>query len=152
MAGLAYRVAVAPAAITNAPTVVIQGTNSAAVPVTIKRIEVNSSLLGATQAIIPLQFGTYATGTAGGSTPVASAEHTRNSVTATTIFKAITATMGTTFTSRYEWQWNGASPFDMVFGKDIAEPEIAAAVVWALIIPSASGTPNISCVVTFEEH
>jgi len=150
--GLTYRVSIAPAAITNAATVVIQGANAAGAPVRIHRIELQTNQTGSTQSIIPLQFGTYATASgAGGTVPVASAVVRRNSVAALTVFRALTATLGTTFTVLQDWQWNGATPFDMVFGKDVSVPEINVSIVWAVIIPSAAGTPTVSGSVTFEE-
>jgi len=150
--GLSYRVNIAATAITNVATVVIQGTNSATVPIALQRVEFQSNQTGATQTVIPLQFGTYATASgAGGVVPVASAIERRNSTAATTVFRALTATLGTTFTILEEYQWNGATPFDMVYGKELSAPVIQAVIVWAWIIPSAAGTPTISGKVTFEE-
>lgn len=150
--GLVYRVSIAPAAITNAATVVIQGANAAGAPSRVHRIELQTNQTGSTQAIIPLQLGRYATASgAGGTTPTATAVLRRNTVTALTTFRALTATLGTTFTVLQDWQWNGATPFDMVFGKDVSVPEFAISEVWAVIIPSAAGTPTVSGSVTYEE-
>jgi hypothetical protein len=147
-----YRVNITATAITNAATVVAQGTPSAAVPIRIHRIELQTNQTGSTQSIIPLQMGTYTTGTStGGATPTPSPTLRRNTVAAASAWRVLTATMGTTFALLQEWQWNGATPFDMVFGKDATVPEIEVSKPWALIIPSASGTPTVSGSITFEE-
>lgn len=154
--GLMYRVDITgtsgATAITNAPTVVWQATAQAIVPVRIYRIELQSNQTGSTQTVIPLQLGTYATGTAaGGLTPTPNPVIQRNSVAAVTAFRTLTATMGTTFTIKQDWQWNGATPFDYVMGLSALQPEITSATVWALIIPTASGTPSLTGSVWFEE-
>lgn len=154
--GLCYRVDITGTSgvtsITNAATVVWQGTTGSANPIRIYRIELQSNQTGATQTVIPLQFGTYATGTStGGTTPTPSPVIRRNSVSAVTAWRCLTATLGTTFTILQDWQWNGATPFDYVMGLTPIQFEIQSSVVCALIIPTASGTPGLTGAVYFEE-
>ena len=139
-------------AITNAATVVAQLTVSAGKPIRLKRIELQSNQTGSTQTVIPLQLGTYATGTStAGVTPTPRATNRGISTAASTAARCLTATLGTTFTINNDWQWNGATPFDMVFGLLETQPEYAASTVVAVIIPAASGTPSLTCKLTFEE-
>lgn len=139
-------------AITNAATVVWQATVAAGKPIRIKRIELQSNQTGSTQTVIPLQLGTYATGTStAGVTPTPRAVDRGITTAASTAFRCLTATLGTTFTINKDWQWNGATPFDMVFGLQEIQLEYAVSTVVALIIPSASGTPSLTGNVVFEE-
>ena len=139
-------------AITNAATVVAQGTNSASKPVRLKRIELQSNQTGSTQTVIPVQLGTYATGTStAGVTPTPKAVDRGITTAASTAFRCLTATLGTTFTVIDAYQWNGANPFDMVFGLTEIQYEFAVSAVWAIIIPAASGTPSLTGKLTFEE-
>jgi hypothetical protein len=143
---------VGPTAITNAATVIAQLTCSAGKPIRLKRIELQSNQTGSTQAIIPVSLGTYATATStGGVTPTAKPVDAGNTVAAATTVRALTATLGTTFTQLDEWQWNGANPFDMVFGLSETQYEFAVSTKVALIIPAASGTPSLTGKITFEE-
>lgn len=144
---------VGPTAITNAPTVVVQGVNAAGKPTRIKRIELQSNQTGSTQSVLSLQLVTYATLTStGGVTPTPKAVDRGITTAAVTAFRALTATMGTTPTVFDGWQWNGANPFDMLFGLPETQYEFAAAAVWALIISVAPGsTPALSGKVTYEE-
>src|SRR6266705_1903933 len=128
-----------PQSITAAPTVIIQGTNSASKPVRLKRIELQSSNTGSTQQTITVSLGYYATGTASGSTPVAVPvdEGLTGVYTPSTVFKAITTTMGTTFTNKQSWTWNTANPFDEMLGLSELQHEFPSAKVWAIILPTA---------------
>lgn len=141
-----------PTAITNAATVLAQLTCSAGKPVRLKRIELQSNQTGSTQAIIPVSLGTYTTATStGGVTPTPKAVDRGNTVAAATAARCLTATLGTTFAQLDEWQWNGANPFDMVFGLSETQYEFAVSSIIALIVPSASGTPSLTGKITFEE-
>lgn len=143
---------VGPTAITNAATVVWQATLSAAKPIRLKRVELQSSQTGSTQAVISLQLGTYATGTStAGVTPTPKAVDRGISTAASTAFRCLTATLGTTFTFLDGWQWNGANPFDMVYGLTEIQTEFAVSTVVAMIIQTAAGTPSLTGKVTFEE-
>jgi hypothetical protein len=139
--------------ITAAPTVIIQGTNSANKPIRLKRIQLQSNNTGSSQQVILVSFGFYATGTSAGSTPVAvpTDEGLTGVYTPATVFKAITTTMGTTFTNKMTWQWNTANPFDIVDGLAELQDEDAAAKVWALILPSAPTAFSLTGTVNFEE-
>lgn len=144
--------AAGPTAITNAATVLAQLTASAGKPIRLKRIELQSNQTGSTQTIIPVALGTYAAGTStAGVTPTPKAVDRGVTTAAATAARCLTATLGTTFTQLDEWQWNGANPFDMVFGLSETQYEFAVAAIVALVIPSASGTPSITGKITFEE-
>lgn len=142
-----------PQSITAAATVILQGTNSSAKPVRLKRIQLQSSNTGSTQQVVTLSLGYYATGTAAGSTPVAVPvdEGLTGVYTPSTVFKAITTTLGTTFTNKMTWQWNTANPFDIVDGLQELQDEFPAAKVWALILPTAPTAFNLTGTVNFEE-
>lgn len=143
---------VGPTAITNAATVLAQGTLSAGKPIRIKRIELQSNQTGLTQSVIPVSLGTYTTATGtGGVTPTAKAVDRGNTTTGATVWRCLTATLGTTFAQLDEWQWNGASFFDMTFGLTETQYEFSVSAVMALIIPAASGTPSITGKITYEE-
>lgn len=143
---------VGPTAITNAATVLAQGTLSASKPMRLKRIELQSNQTGSTQSVITVSLGKYATATStGGVTPTAKPVDTGNTVSGSTTWRCLTATLGTTFTQWDEWQWNGANPFDMVFGLLETQYEISVSTVLALIVPTASGTPSITGKITYEE-
>lgn len=139
--------------ITAAPTVILQGTNSASKPVRLKRIQLQSNNTGSTQQVILVSMGYYATGTAGGATPVAVPvdEGLTGVYTPSTVFKAITTTMGTTFTNKITWQWNTANPFDLVDGLTELQDEFPASKVWALILPAAPTAFSLTGTVNFEE-
>ena len=139
--------------ITAAPTVILQGTNSASKPVRLKRIQLQSNNLGSNQQSVILSLGYYATGTAGGSTPVAVPvnEGLTGIYTPATTFKAITTTMGTTFTNKMSWQWNTANYFDLVDGLLELQDEFPVSKVWALIIPVAPTAFSLTGTVNFEE-
>lgn len=141
--------------ITTAPTVVLQGTNTASKPVRLKRIQLQSNQTGSTQQVVQLELITYATGTGvGGTTPAAQPEDDAlvGVYTPATTFRAGTTTMGTTPTVKAQWQWNTANPFDLVLGLSELQTEFAVSKVWALIIPVAPGaTFNLSGTVNFEE-
>lgn len=142
-----------PQSITAAPTVLLQGTNSAGKPVRLKRIQLQSNNTGSTQQVVTVSLGYYATGTAGGSTVVAVPvdEGLTGIYTGATIFKAVTATMGTTFTNKITWQWNTANPFDIVDGLLELQDEFPVSKVWALILPTAPVSFNLTGSVNFEE-
>lgn len=142
-----------PQSITAAPTVILQGTNSAAKPVQIMRIEMQSNNTGSSQQVVTVSLGYYATGTAGGATPVAVPidEGLTGVYTPATVFKAITTTMGTTFTNKMTWQWNTANPFDETDGLIDLQNEFPSAKVWAIILPTAPTAFNLTGTVRFKE-
>lgn len=143
-----------PVSVTAAPTVVLQGTNSASKPTRLKRIQLQSSNTGASQQVITVSFGFYATGSgAGGSTPtgVPEDEGLTGVYTGSTLFRAVTTTMGTTFTNKITWQWLSANPFDIVDGMPELMTEIPVSKVWAIIIPTAPVAFSITGVVNYEE-
>jgi hypothetical protein len=142
-----------PQSITAAPTVILQGTNSASKPTRMKRIELQSSNTGSTQQIVTVSLGYYATGTAGGTTVAAVPvdEGLTGVYTPSTLFKAITTTMGTTFTNKKTWQWNTANPFDIVDGLLELQDEWPVSKVWALILPTAPVAFSLTGTVHFEE-
>lgn len=142
-----------PQSITAAPTVLIQGTNSAGKPVRIKRLELQSNNTGSTQQVVTVSFGFYATGTAAGTTVVGVPvdEGLTGVYTGATLFKAITTTMGTTFTQKKTWQWLTPNPFDIVDGLLELQEEIGVSKVWAVIIPTAPVAFNLTGTVHFEE-
>lgn len=143
---------VGPTAITNAATVLAQLTASAGKPIRLKRIELQSNQTGSTQSIIPVQLGTYTTATStAGVTPTPKAVDRGVTTAAATAARCLTATLGTTFAVIDSYQWNGANPFDMVFGLTEIQYEFAVSSIVALIIPSAAGTPSITGKLTFEE-
>jgi hypothetical protein len=142
-----------PQSITAAATVLIQGTNSAGKPIRFKRIELNSSNNGSSQQVVTISYGFYATGTAGGTTVVATPvdEGLTGVYTGATTFKAITTTLGTTFTQKSTWQWNTANPFDEVSGNLELQGEVPVSKVWALILPTAPVSFNLTGNVFYEE-
>lgn len=139
--------------ITAAPTVIIQGTNSSSKPVRLKRLQLQSNNTGSTQQVILVSLGYYATGTAAGSSPVAVPvnEGLTGVYTPSTTFKAITTTMGTTFTNKMTWQWNTANPFDIVDGLSELQDEFPSSKVWAVILPSAPTAFSLTGTINFEE-
>lgn len=142
-----------PASITAAPTVLIQGTNSAGKPVRLTRIELQSNNTGSNQQVTTVSLGYYATGTAGGSTPVGvpTDEGLTGVYTGSTVFKAVTTTMGTTFTNKKSWQWNTANPFDILNGLEKLQDEFPVSKVWAIILPTAPTAFNLTGTVHYEE-
>jgi len=151
--GLGYMADLAPTAFTNVSSTIFQMTAGSVNPFTVHRLELQSNQTGSTQAILQLQL-VIASGTgSGGST---------TSITPRAIIRKNTVSSATTVVSGYTtpgavsvvlhtWQWNGATPFDIVFGKDIIVPEIGATQILALNFLTAPGTPTISGTVSFEE-
>lgn len=144
-----------PIAITAAPTVVLQGTNSASKPIRLKRIQLESNQTGATQQTVQVQLITYATATStGGTTPTAAPEDDAlvGVYTPATGFRAGTTTLGTTATNKESWYWNTANPFDITLGMVELQTEFAVSKVWALIMPAGPASPfNLTGTVNFEE-
>lgn len=142
-----------PQSITAAATVILQGTNSAAKPIRLKRIQMQSNNTGSTQQVVTVSLGYYATGTAGGTTPVAVPvdEGLTGVYSPTTVFKSVTTTLGTTFTNKMTWQWNTANPFDIVDGLLELQDEFPASKVWAIILPTAPTSFSLTGTVNFEE-
>jgi hypothetical protein len=144
-----------PIAVPATPFVVLQGTNAAGTPAIIKRLRLTSNQTGANQQIVGLQFVTYATATStGGTTPAAAPIDDRlvGLYTPATLFRAGTATMGTTPTVKWMDQWNTANPYDLLDGLVELQSEFAAAKVWAIIMPSGPvSTFNLTGTTQFVE-
>src|SRR5271154_124385 len=143
-----------PQSITAAATVLLQGTNSAAKPIQLQRIEMQSNNTGSTQQVFPASLGDYGTGAAGGSTPVATPvdEGLTGVYSPASVFKSITTTLGTTFTQKTSWQWNTANPFDELLGMLSLQHEYPAAKVWAIILPTAPTAFTLTGTVYFQEY
>ncbi len=152
MAGLGYKARHTATAYTNAASVIFQLSTSSASPITIQRIQLQSSATTSAQSVITLQYGTYATGHAAGTTVTPQAITRRNAASSNTGVRIASATLGTTFTPIDEIQWNIALPLDLVFGLPSLQIEMAASQVFALIIPSASGTPTLSGSIDWVEY
>ena len=134
--------------------VIMQLTTSAACPITINRIELQSGFTTSAQAVVSLQWGYYSTATSTNgfaATPTCLTKKAAAISSATAAY-GNTATMGGTFAHRETWQWNLALPFDMVFGMDSLKIEVPAANVWALIFPSSPGSVNISGTIYYTEY
>lgn len=143
-----------PVGVTAAATVILQGTNSASKPIRIQRVELQSNNTGASQQVITVSYGFYATGSgAGGSTPTGTPvdEGLTGVYTGSTLFRAVTTTLGTTFTNKKTWQWLSANPFDIVLGMESLMDEIPVSKVWAFIIPTAPVAFNITGTVYYQE-
>lgn len=153
MSGLGYIARHTATAYTNAASILFQLSTAAGGPITINRIELQSSVTTSSQAVVVVQAGYYATGSAaGGSTPTPQPLSKKNTVSSTVGVRIATATMGTTFTPYFEWQWNIALPFDYVLGMEDLKINVPASTAWALILPSASGTPTLSGGVSYSEY
>lgn len=154
MSGLAYTVSHTATQYTDASTIIFQLTTSASVPITITRVEVQTSFTTSSQDIVRLQWGYWGTGAStGGSTPTPSPLTKRNSVSAATGVRiASLASNGTTFTPVKEWQWNMALPFDHVMGLSSLQIDVPVSTVWALITADGPGTPYVSGAVDWIEH
>jgi hypothetical protein len=152
MSGLAYHAMHTATAYTNAASVIFQLTTSADTPISIEQVKLQSGVTSSAQAIVRVQFGTYATGHAAGTTVTPTATQRRNTLAADTVVRIASATLGTTFTALREFQWNIAMPFEEQFGWDDIKLEIPAATVFAIILPAASGTPTLSGGIDFVER
>src|SRR5271165_4040820 len=142
-----------PVVIATGSSVVLQGTNSSSKPTRLKRIQLQSNNTGTTQQIVTIQYLFYATGTAAGTTVTAVPvdEGLTGIYTPSTLFKANTATLGTTPTVKYAWQWNTANPFDIVEGLLELQEEIPVSKPWALLAVSVGTSFNLTGTVNFEE-
>lgn len=152
MSGLQYTARHTATAYTNAASVIYQLVTSAACPITLNRIQLQSSVTTSSQAVVTLQAGWYATAHAAGTSVTPAALQKKNTVSSATACRIASATMGTTFTPLYEWQWNIALPFDLVLGMDSLKIEVPAATTFALILPNASGTPTLSGAIDYTEY
>jgi hypothetical protein len=154
-----------PQAITAAPTVILQGVNSASKPVRIRRIQLQSNNFASSSQSVVVSYGFYANGaTTGGSTPVAIPVEAGlvGIYTPATAFKAITTQMGVApFVPRYSWQWNTGDPFDPTFtpgatkasGKPTGfDDGTRASVVWAFILPQAATPFSLTGSLEFDEE
>lgn len=153
MQGLGYTVDLAPTAFTNVSSTIFQLTAGAVNPFAIHRIELQSNQTGSTQAILQVQAViASATGSAGTTTSITPRAVVRkNTVSSATASIAGYTTPGAVSLVLHTWQWNGASPFDIVLGKEIMVWEIPATQIFALNFLTAPGTPTISGTITIEE-
>ena len=155
--GLGYSINIPAAAATNAPWTIWSYSCVAGVAMALQRLQIQSNQTGSTQSVIQLQLGIYATTNSTTNTiaaPTSSPTVRLNTRVMGGTTYGQTATMGTgAFTVIKNWQWNGATPFDIVNGKDIIIPEFPGVVanLLALIIPVASGTPTLSGSMDVEE-
>jgi hypothetical protein len=151
--GLGYLVNLAPTAFTNVASTIFQLTAAAGSPFGIHRIQLQSNQTGSTQAILQVQMViASATGSGGTTTSITPRAVVRKNTTgASTAAISGYTTPGAFSVVLDGWQWNGANPLDLVNGKDIMVPEIAAGTIWALNFLTAPGTPIISGSVTIEE-
>lgn len=151
--GLGYMADLAPTAFTNVASTIFQLTASAACPFSVHRLELQSNQTGSTQAILQVQMViASATGSGGVTTSITPRAIIRKNTTAaaTGVVSGYT-TPGAISVVLHTWQWNGATPFDIVFGKDVIVPEVAAGQILAVNFLTAPGTPTISGTVSFEE-
>lgn len=151
--GLGYVADLVPTAFTNVASTIFQMTAAAGGPFGIHRIELQSNQTGSTQAILQVQ-AIIASGTGSGGTTLSITPRPiigKNTVSSTTTCVAGYTTPGATTRVLHSWQWNGATPFDIVLGKDIMVWEVAAGTIFALNFITAPGTPTISGAITFEE-
>jgi hypothetical protein len=151
--GLGYVADLVPTAFTNVASTIMQLTSGATSPIGIHRIELQSNQTGSTQAILQVQ-AIIASATGSGGTTVSITP--RSIIRKNTVASACAAvsgytTPGATSVILHTWQWNGASPFDIVLGKDIMVWEVPATQIFALNFITAPGTPTISASITFEE-
>jgi hypothetical protein len=151
--GLAYTVDLAPTAFTNTASTIFQLTAGSVNPFAIHRIELQSNQTGSTQAILQVQAViASATGSGGSTTSITpKAVIRKNTVSAATAAVSGYTTPGAISQVLHTWQWNGATPFDIVLGKDIMVWELPATQIWALNFLTAPGTPTISGTITIEE-
>jgi hypothetical protein len=151
--GLGYVADLVPTAFTNVASTIFQMTASAACPFSIHRLELQSNETGSTQTVLQVQ-AIIATSTGSGGTTTSITPHAivqkNTTASATTCVSGYT-TPGATTTVLHTWQWNGATPFDIVLGKDVMVFEIPASKIFALNFIAAPGTPTISGSITFEE-
>lgn len=152
MSGLSYHAMHTATAYTNVASVIYQLTTSADTPITLEQVKLQSNATSSGQSVVRVQFGTYATGHAAGTTVTPTSTQRRNTLAADTVVRIASATLGTTFTALREFQWNIAMPFEEQFGWEEIKMEIPAATAFAIILPAASGTPTLSGGVDFVER
>lgn len=151
--GLGYLVNLPPTGWPNSASTIFQLTAAAGSPFAIHRIQLQSNQTGSTQSIMSVQMViASATGSAGTTLAITPRAIIRkNTTTAATAAISGYTTPGAVSIILDGWQWNGANPIDIVNGKDILIPEIAAGQIWALNFLTAPGTPTISGSVSIEE-
>lgn len=151
--GLAYVADLAPTAFTNVASTIIQLTAGATNPFAIHRIELQSNQTGSTQAILQVQAVIASATGSGGSTTAITPRSIiqKNTVSSATGAISGYTTPGAIGTVLHTWQWNGATPFDIVLGKEIMVWEIPATKIFSLNFLTAPGTPTVSASVTIEE-
>ena len=151
--GLGYVADLVPTAFTNVASTIFQLTAGSVNPFAIHRIELQSNQTGSTQTILQVQAiiasGTGSGGTTTSVTPRAIIR--KNTVASATTAIAGYTTPGAASVILHSWQWNGATPFDLVLGKEVMVWEIGATQIFSLNFISAPGTPTISASITFEE-
>lgn len=151
--GLGYFVDLVPTAFTNVASTIFQLTAGAVNPFSVHRLELQSNQTGSTQAILQVQM-VIASGTGSGGTTLSITPRAvirKNTTASATSCVSGYTTPGATSIVLHTWQWNGANPLDIVFGKEITVPEIQATQILGLNFLSAPGTPTISGTLTLEE-
>ena len=151
--GLGYEVNLVPTAFTNVASTIFQLTAASGSPFAIHRLQLQSNQTGSTQAILQVQ-AIIASGTGSGGTTVSITPRAivrKNTTSASTTAVAGYTTPGAASVILNTWQWNGATPFDIVLGKDIMTYEVTGGGIFALNFLTAPGTPTISGTITIEE-
>lgn len=151
--GLFYMADLVPTAFTNVGTTIFQMTAGSVNPFAIHRIELQSNQTGSTQAILQVQ-AVIASATGSGGTTVSITPRPvirKNTVSSATTVVAGYTTPGAVSVIEHTWQWNGATPFDIVLGKEGLVIEVQATQILAINFLTAPGTPTISGTITFEE-
>lgn len=150
--GLGYTADLVPTAFGSASQTIFQMTASGACPIGIHRLEVQSALTGSNQAVFQLQAViASATGSGGGAAVTPRAIVQKNTTAAATAINCGFTTPGAVSLILHTWQWNAATPFDIVLGKDIMVWEIPATKIFALNFIVSPATGTYSGTVTFEE-
>lgn len=151
--GLTYMADLTPTAFTNVPSTIFQLTTASANPLSVHRLELQTNQTGSTQTVLQVQMAiASATGSGGVTVSITPRSVVRkNTVAAATVVVAGYTTPGAISTVLHTWQWNGATPFDIVFGKDAIVPEIPSSQILVVNFLTAPGTPTVSGTVTFEE-
>lgn len=151
--GLGYYVDLVPTAFTNVASTILQLTAGSVNPFAVHRLELQSNQTGSTQAILQVQLiiasGTGSGGTTVSITPRASIR--KNTTASATTAVAGYTTPGAASVVLHTWQWNGANPMDIVFGKEITVPMVSATQILGLNFLTAPGTPTISATLEIEE-
>jgi hypothetical protein len=151
--GLSYTADLVPTVFTNVPTTIFQLTTAGTAPISVHRLELQTNQTGSTQTVLQVQMA-IASATGSGGTTVSITPRSivrKNTVASATTVVAGYTTPGAISVILHTWQWNGATPFDIVFGKDAIVPEVPAGQILVVNFLTAPGTPTVSGTVSYEE-